>query len=137
MRANMDPLNPMASTLDPAIAHIYTQASSIRETLRESIPPPDSEEGQQREAERRRARTRELAVELMGTPARLRALVAEGKTDRAREQWQMPRRLLVAWRDKGVGGDEVQECIDEGDAALAEDGQGSVSSTRPSGDDGR
>lgn len=114
----MDPLNPMASTLDPAIAQIYSQASSIRETLRESIPPPDSDESRRREAEQRRRRTRELAVELLGTPERLRMLVKEGKTEEARKQWETPRRLLAAWRERGVGGEEVEECIEAGDAAL-------------------
>ena len=114
----MDPLNPMASTLDPAIAQIYSQASSIRETLRESIPPPDSEEGRRREVEQRRRRTRELAAELLATPERLRALVREGRANEARRQWETPRRLLAAWKEKGVGGEDVQECIEAGDAAL-------------------
>lgn len=118
MRASMDPMNPMASTLDPAIAQIYSQASSIRETLRESMPAPDSDEGKQREAEQRQRRTKELAVELLGTPERLRALVDKGKMGEARKQWQTPRGLLVSWKEKGVGGEEVQECIDAGDAAL-------------------
>lgn len=114
----MDPLTPMASTLDPAIAQIYSQASSIREALRESIPPPDSEHSQQMELEQRRRQTRELAIEVLATPDRLRALVKEGKTNEARKQWEMPRKLLESWKEKGVGGDDVQECIDEGDAAI-------------------
>ncbi|KAK5995695.1 Vacuolarsorting-associated-like-like protein [Cladobotryum mycophilum] len=118
MRANMDPLNPMASTLDPAITQIYSQASAIRESLRESIPPPDSDEAQQREEQQRRQRTRELAIEVLATPERLRALVKEGKMNEARRQWEMPRRLLEVWKQKGVGGDDVQTCIDEGDAAV-------------------
>ncbi|EFY89264.1 hypothetical protein J3458_018809 [Metarhizium acridum] len=118
MRANMDPLNPMASTLDPAIAQIYSQASSIREKLRESVPAPDSEEGRRREAERRRQRTRELAVEVLATPQKLRDLVKEGKMQEAKRQWEMPKRLLVAWKEMGVGGDEVQQVIDEGDAVF-------------------
>ncbi|KAK2590827.1 hypothetical protein QQS21_011491 [Conoideocrella luteorostrata] len=118
MRANMDPLNPMASTLDPAIAQIYTQASSIRESLRESVPPPDSDEGRRREVERRQRRTRELAAEVLATPQRLRDLVKEGKLQEAKRQWEMPKRLLVAWLEKGIGGDDVQAVIDEGDAVF-------------------
>ena len=120
MRANMDPLNPMASTLDPAIAQIYSQASSIRETLRKTIPAPDSDEAKQHEAELRRRRTRELAVEVLGTPERLRTLVKEGKVAQARREWELPRRLLVSWKEKGVGGADVEECIAEGDEALEE-----------------
>ncbi|KJK87163.1 hypothetical protein H633G_09016 [Metarhizium anisopliae BRIP 53284] len=118
MRANMDPLNPMASTLDPAIAQIYSQASSIREKLRESVPAPDSEEGRRRAAELRRQRTRELAVEVLATPQKLRDLVKEGKVQEAKRQWEMPKRLLVAWKETGVGGDHVQDVIDEGDAVF-------------------
>ncbi|PMB70354.1 Vacuolar protein sorting-associated protein 51 [Beauveria bassiana] len=119
MRSNMDPLNPMASTLNPAIAQIYRQAAEIRETLRASIPAPDSDQGKQRAAAQRRKRTRELAVQVLATPERLRRLVAEGKLAEARKQWERPRRLLQTWHDKGFGGDEVQACIDEGDAAVA------------------
>ncbi|QPH10254.1 hypothetical protein C2857_001483 [Epichloe festucae Fl1] len=118
MRANMDPLNPMASTLDPAIAQIYSQASSIREKLRESVPAPDSEKGMEREAELRRQRTRQLAVEVLATPQRLRDLVKDGKMQEAKRQWEMPKRLLVAWLEKGIGGDDVQALIDEGDAVF-------------------
>lgn len=114
----MDPLNPMASTLDPAIAQIYSQASSIREKLRESVPAPDSEEGRRREIELRRRRTRELAAEVLATPQKLRDLVKEGKMQEAKRQWEMPKRLLVAWQELGVGGDDVQDCIDEGDAVF-------------------
>ncbi|KHO01021.1 Tetratricopeptide-like helical [Metarhizium album ARSEF 1941] len=119
MRANMDPLNPMASTLDPAIAQIYSQASSIRERLRETVPAPDSDQGRRRAAGLRRQRTRELAVEVLATPRELRRLVGEGKIQEARRRWEMPRRLLSVWRDMGVGGDHVQTCIDEGDAVLS------------------
>ncbi|TVY34168.1 Vacuolar protein sorting-associated protein-like protein, partial [Lachnellula subtilissima] len=38
MRVNMDPLNPMASTLDPAIASIYARAESIKREMREGMP---------------------------------------------------------------------------------------------------
>lgn len=130
----MDPLNPMASTLDPAIAQIYSQASSIREALRESIPPPDSEEGKKRETEQRKRRTKELAVEVLGAPERLRALVNEGKMEEARNHWEMPRRLLVSWKEKGFGGEEVQACLEEGDAALRTASGSHPSSARPSED---
>lgn len=130
----MDPLNPMASTLDPAIAQIYSQASSIRETLRESIPPPDSKEGRKREAEQRRRRTKELAVEVLRAPERLRALVDDGQLDEARKHWEMPRRLLLSWKEKGLGGEEVPACLEEGDAALRPTSGSHPSSARPSVD---
>ncbi len=120
MRANMDPLNPMASTLDPAIAHIYSQASSIRQALRDVIPrPDDADHGTEAvAAAARRKRTRELAVEALGAPERIRQLVEAGRKDEARRQWEMPRRLLERWTDLGLGGDDVAACIEEGDAVL-------------------
>lgn len=117
MRSNMDPLNPMASTLNPAINHIYSQANSIRESLREHIPkqPDDEDEAQKIKT---RQRTKELAQEVLATPEHLRRLVAEGRVAEAKAAWEMPRRLLETWKQKGLGGDDVQKCIDEGDAAL-------------------
>ncbi|KAG6018225.1 hypothetical protein E4U41_004004 [Claviceps citrina] len=118
MRANMDPLNPMASTLDPVIAQIYSQASSIRDKMRESVPPPDSDQGRAREAELLRQRTRRLAAEVLATPDRLRHLVRQGKLQEAKREWEMPKRLLVGWLERGIGGDDVQVVIDEGDAVF-------------------
>ncbi|KAH6686810.1 Vps51/Vps67-domain-containing protein [Plectosphaerella plurivora] len=118
MRANMDPLNPMASTLDPAIAQIYSQASAIRDSLRQSVPAPDSEETTQKEALEKKRRAKKLAREVLDTPERLRKLAAEGKMLEARRQWELPRRLLESWRAKGVGGKDVLECLAEGDAAV-------------------
>ena len=114
----MDPLNPMASTLDPAIAQIYSQASSIREELRKVVPAPDSEEAK---TTARRKRTRELAQEVLETPDRIRRLMREGKEEEARQLWEMPRRLLEKWKKQGLGGDDVAACIEDGDAALAGD----------------
>ena len=74
----------MASTLDPAIAQIYSHASSIREALRETVPDPASDDGKKREAQRRQQRTRELAASALATPERLRTLVKEGKLEQAR-----------------------------------------------------
>ncbi|EQL01243.1 Vps51/Vps67-like protein [Ophiocordyceps sinensis CO18] len=103
MRANMDPLKPLASTLDPAIAQIYSQASSIRQATRETVPPPDSDEGRARDAQARRRKTRRLAVEALATPQRLRDLAQQGKTDEARRQWELPRRLPQAEAARGRG----------------------------------
>jgi hypothetical protein len=118
----MDPLNPMATTLDPAIAQIYAQATSIRESLRASIPPPDSEQGLAREAEARRRRTKELAIEVAGVPARMRELVEAGKSEEAKRLWVLPRRLLETWLEKGVGGEEdVKSLIKQGDDVLGKE----------------
>lgn len=117
MRANMDPLNPMASTLDPAIAQIYSQASSIRETLRESAPKPEDSKKKDEERARKR-RTRELVSEVLETPNRIRALVEEGRTEDAEEAWRLPKRMLLKWKERGVGGKDVETILADGEAAL-------------------
>ncbi|KAI0468189.1 Vps51/Vps67-domain-containing protein [Xylaria cf. heliscus] len=118
MRTNMDPLNPMASTLDPAIAKIYKQASEIRDSLRESVAEPTEARKAEEALHQRRLRTRQLAVEVLDTPDKIRTLVAEGRLDDARETWKMPRKLLLVWKEQGIGGGDVDECIADGDAAV-------------------
>ncbi|CAK7266034.1 hypothetical protein SEPCBS57363_001891 [Sporothrix epigloea] len=113
MRATMDPLNPMASTLDPAIAHIYNQAKALRDAMRQTVPAPDDSS-----KDFARARTIELAEKVLNTPARLRQFVKEGRTEEAEAAWQRPRQLLEAWRQQGVGGDDVEACLADGAAAL-------------------
>ena len=126
----MDPLNPMASTLNPAITQIYNQANSIRDTIREAVPEPDLEEGKKREVQARQQRARELAAQVLATPERLQSLVEEGKLDDAKREWEMPRRLLQTWKEKGIGGADVQECLDAGDAVFKEDGSRTSSETQ-------
>ncbi|KAI1353767.1 Vps51/Vps67-domain-containing protein [Xylaria sp. FL0043] len=118
MRTNMDPLNPMASTLDPAIGKIYNQASEIRDSLRKSVPEPTEASKAEDEARQRRLRTRQLAIEVLDTPDKLRGLVAEGRLEDAREAWKKPRKLLLVWKEQGIGGSDVDECIADGDAAI-------------------
>jgi hypothetical protein len=107
----MDPMNPMASMLDPKIAQIYEQASAIRDALRKEVPRPDETDNARRRAE-------ELAAEVVAMPARLRMLVDEGELEEAKREWEMPRRLLLLWREKGQGGRDVQACLDAGDAII-------------------
>ncbi|KAJ3579154.1 hypothetical protein NPX13_g1410 [Xylaria arbuscula] len=118
MRTNMDPLNPMASTLDPAIAKIYNQASEIRDSLRKSMPEPTEATRAEDEARQRRIRTRQLAIEVLDTPDKLRALVAEGRLEDAREAWKIPKKLLLVWKEQGFGGNDVDDCIADGEAAI-------------------
>ncbi|KAK8139045.1 hypothetical protein PG984_002425 [Apiospora sp. TS-2023a] len=118
MRTNMDPLNPMASTLDPAIAQIYSQAFSIRETLRGQVPPPNPDKKAAEEARLKKIRTKQLALEVLETPDKIRALVNEGRLEDARQAWKVPRKLLVTWKEKGLGGSDVEACIEDGDAAV-------------------
>lgn len=122
MRANMDPLNPMASTLDPAIAAIYTKASAIKSDLRQSLPPNLRQEAEMDDEERSKAekkrRQKEAVGRVLKTPERLREMVREGRVEEARECWLPVLRILEGWKSKGQGGSEVQDCIDDGEAAL-------------------
>ncbi|KAF3763768.1 hypothetical protein M406DRAFT_293428 [Cryphonectria parasitica EP155] len=120
MRANMDPLNPMASTLDPAIAQIYSQASSIRESLRKSASKPeDSTKAYEDRA--KKTRTKELVSEVLEAPERIRALAQAGKTEEAEEAWRLPRQLLLRWKERGLGGADIDVCLAEGEAALKDE----------------
>lgn len=120
----MDPLDPVSTDLDPKIAQIYTQASQIRDGLRAHVPKPNET------PERRR--TRELACEVLAMPDKLRTLVDEGRHDEAARAWEMPRRLLVMWQERGLGGEDVGKVLEEGDGILAEGSSGGSSRTSQS-----
>lgn len=122
MRANMDPLNPMAATLSPAIAEIYERADGVKAELRASMTPAQRAEAEMSEEERVKAakvaRSRELARRVLAVPERLRELVKEGKVEEAQAEWEAPVALLRRWKEEGKGGVDVQDCIDDGEAAL-------------------
>jgi hypothetical protein len=122
MRANMDPISPMASTLDLAIVGIYERAEGIKSELRDTLPASQRKElemgKEEREILERKRRTREVVKGVLGAPGRVRELVREGRMEDARALWEDKSRLLERWKEWGVGGADVQACIDEGDAAL-------------------
>ncbi|OTB03134.1 hypothetical protein M426DRAFT_23931 [Hypoxylon sp. CI-4A] len=118
MRTNMDPLNPMASTLDPAIAQIYSQASAIRDSIRKTVPPPDDSRAKAEGARRMLVRTKQLAIEVLDAPNKVRKLVSQGRLEDARQLWKLPRGLLLIWKEQGIGGPDVDTCLEDGDAAL-------------------
>ncbi|KAK4166539.1 Vps51/Vps67-domain-containing protein [Cladorrhinum sp. PSN259] len=140
MRSTMDPLNPMAGTLDLVVERVYSLAEGLRGEMRGSLsaaqnkqqkpsPPKEGEESRER-----REKTQRLAREVMKVPGRVRRLVDEGKEEEAKREWEVPRRLLVSWREKGVGGDEVGRIIDEVDG-LFETGDNSNRSETVSEED--
>ncbi|KAH6615654.1 Vps51/Vps67-domain-containing protein [Chaetomium sp. MPI-SDFR-AT-0129] len=109
-------------TLEGVVEGIYKRAAALREELRaevERVEATKKEESEEEKQQRERVeRTRELAREVLQVPERLRRLVDEGKVEEAKTEWEAPRRLLVRWRELGVGGDDVGGLIDEGDAIL-------------------
>ncbi|PBP26092.1 hypothetical protein BUE80_DR002932 [Diplocarpon rosae] len=77
-------------------------------------------EGERAEREERvkRARRRAVVERVLSAPERVRALVKEGEIDEARRAWEPELRLLERWKERGVGGGDVDLCIEEGEAAL-------------------
>ena len=119
MRENMGPLNPMAATLDPAIKRIYEMAEGVRgELRREREAGKDGEDGVEREGEAKKVKTKEVVLRVLKTPERIRGLIAEGKDDEARALWEPTLRILERWKERGVGGADVLDCIEDGAAAL-------------------
>jgi hypothetical protein len=122
MRTNMDPLNPMTSTLDPAIASIYERAERIKGELKASMPESKRREmemgEEERKALREKRRAREVVLRVLDTPEKLRGLVKDGREDEAKKIWEKTLALLERWKERGVGGEDVQACIDDGEAAL-------------------
>ncbi|PMD16643.1 hypothetical protein NA56DRAFT_632889 [Hyaloscypha hepaticicola] len=121
MRQNMGEVNPMAGTLDPAVQRIYEMAERVRGEMRgrgggEEMGDEDGERDIERE--RRRERAREVVVRVLGTPDKIRGLVKEGKDEEARTLWEPTLRLLERWKERGVGGPDVMDCIEDGEAAL-------------------
>ncbi|CAI4214709.1 unnamed protein product [Parascedosporium putredinis] len=114
-----------------------------RSDLQTSIPDPrysseirpQAPEGAKIDEEsiRRQQKTRRIAAEVVSMPPKLRALVAEGKLDEARQAWELPRQLLELWRDKNLGGPDVLEVLKEGDAIVEWEEDESSSGTSADG----
>ncbi|KAB5575278.1 Vps51/Vps67-domain-containing protein [Coniochaeta sp. 2T2.1] len=126
MRSGMDPLNPVASTLDPAVGRVYEMARGVREDMKRRVEG-DAKGGEGER--RRRGRTREVVREVLGTPERMRELVKRGRGEEVRGAWEVPRRLLLRWKEDGVGGGDVDEVLRKGDEIVrgVEEGSGSGS----------
>jgi len=122
MRERMGPLGPMAGTLDPAVERIWERVEEIKGALRGALGEEGrvwlNMTGDEREGARRRERERKVVLRVLDTPGRLRELVDEGRVDEARREWGPVLKCLERWKERAVGGDDVQACIDEGVAAL-------------------
>lgn len=102
--------------LGRVVEGVYEVARGLREGLRREVDQQRGDAGG-----RGRDRGREVVREVVQVPGRVRKLVGEGRVEEARREWEVPRRLLVRWREKGVGGEEVGRLIEEGDSALRGD----------------
>ena len=112
MRTNMDPLAPITSTLEPAVAHIAGTAGYLSQSLSERIGENEVK-GDETDESRADAQGRESAKLqtvrwVLDTPRRLRILVQDGKREDAAADWAEVGRILDKWNGvKGV--DQVRE----------------------------
>lgn len=107
MREKMDPVTETSSLMSD-IERIAETASRLSEQMRmqHGENAADSEKLKARKAQQETVRW------VLGSSARLRKLVAEGKHEEAHEQWEEISNLLAKW--KGVKGvDQVRKaCLD-------------------------
>lgn len=108
MREKMDPLTPTTSTLTPAIGHIVETAASLSNSLKASrgrsgtVGRDDGKEKDQQATVRW----------VLAAPARLEALIEEGRRDDAEAEWRDVERLLEKW-DGVRGVEEVKKaCLE-------------------------
>ena len=117
----------MAGTLDPAISEIYRRAGEIKLDLRKSLSEEQQKEAELSEEERekveRKRKAQEAVRRVLDAPERIRTMAQEGRTDEAKREWEVIRRVLESWKAQGKGGSDVQRVLDEGEAALREEGK--------------
>jgi len=106
--------------LQEVVGEVYSLAEKVRTEagLGRSAGGDQTEDEEQK---RRRERTRELAREVVRAVGRVKKLVREGRVEEAKKEWEMPRRLLVKWKEMGVGGEDVGGLLEDGDAALRQE----------------
>ncbi len=85
------------------------------EGLRRKGEGRDRVERERVEAQRRK---RAVVERVLGAPERVRLLIGQGKVKEAKGVWEKEKRLLERWKERGVGGDDVGKCIEEGERAL-------------------
>lgn len=110
MRTNMDPLTPMTTMLEPAVAHIAQTASDLGKNLRLK--------GVAGEAPARIEKVNDPKKDtvrwVLATPQRLRDSVQDGRREDAEADWTEIQTLLDRW--EGVPG--VHEIREESEAML-------------------
>lgn len=103
--------------LDAAVRGVFERAEALRGELRKEL---EGDEGGRkvREEVERKQRVRVVVERVLQTPAKVRVLMNEEKEQEAREVWKKTLMILERWKERGVGGSDVQDCIDDGEAAL-------------------
>lgn len=109
MRTNMDPLTPMTTTLEPALAHIAQTASSLNEDLKQKDGAGRAQSTGTPVAEDPKLETVRWVLD---SPRRLRSLLQDGQKTEAEADWAEIRTVLNDWQ--GVAGvDEVRRQCEE------------------------
>lgn len=110
MRTNMDPLTPMTTTLEPAVAHIAQTASVLGQNLRLRGVTGEVSETQSGKDDAKIDTVRWV----LDSPRRLQAVVQDGRKADAELDWAQVKALLDQWEN--VEG--VAEIRQQSEAAL-------------------
>ncbi|KAL7271143.1 hypothetical protein RUND412_006125 [Rhizina undulata] len=104
MRANMEPLTPTTSTLEPAIAHIAQVSASLVQTIPQSPIAPRNNTSQYDNSPKRT----ETVKWVLHSPERISELVKGGKKEEAENEWVIVLSVLDKWKNaKGI--EELKE----------------------------
>ncbi|TQS37839.1 hypothetical protein Golomagni_01674 [Golovinomyces magnicellulatus] len=116
MRQSVENGEPAVGTLNVVIESIYSKAENLKKKIEQASDAIREKQDAERQA--RKMRSRDIARRVLDTPEKLRKLIDEGNKDEAIRIWKKVKKLLETWKERGVGGSDVTDCIDDGDAAL-------------------
>lgn len=105
MRTNMDPLAPTTHTLSPAIAHIAETAASLSSSIHSAVARPQGlgidvqveEADEEKERREQKQKEQETVRWVLGTPKRLKALIAADQDEEADKEWNEVSKILDKW----------------------------------------
>ncbi|RKF56354.1 Vacuolar protein sorting-associated protein 51-like protein [Golovinomyces cichoracearum] len=116
MRQSVENGEPAVGTLSEDIESIYSKAENLKKKIEQASDA--IREKQDAEQQMKKMRSRDIARRVLETPERVRKLIEEGNKDEATTKWEKAKKLLETWKERGVGGSDVIDCIEDGDAAL-------------------
>lgn len=105
-------MTPTTSTLAPAVAHIVDTAAALSKNVpRNAQPAHDQQSSDTTDAKKQTVRW------VLAAPDRLESLIAEGKREKAEQDWTEIKSLLGAWSTVPGASDIRERC----EAIMAED----------------
>ncbi|RKF59640.1 putative vps51 vps67 protein [Erysiphe neolycopersici] len=106
----------ITGTLSVAIDDIFSKAEVLKENIDKVsgsiLEKPKAEEIM------RKIKARNVARRVLDTPEKVRNLVKEGNRDEAQKIWEEVKIILLTWKERGVGGPDVIDCLEDGERAL-------------------